>query len=345
MNIADYKHDLFTYAKLLLGTDSPTGYTSRVVESIGQVAESLEYGFEKTIKGCGMIYVPGRDNSKKVAVSAHVDTLGAMVRSITGDGMLKFTPVGGPILPTLDGEYCKILTRDGVVYTGTILSLSPAVHVFPDASTRVRDDANMAVRIDEPVKSKEDVENLGICPGDYIFIDPKTEVTPRGFLKSRFIDDKGSAACLLTVLKILHDQNLRPQYNTVFFFSVYEETGHGASYLPAGVSELLAVDMGCIGDDLSCTEYDVSICAKDSHGPYDYEMVSRLVRLAQERELDYAVDIYPRYGSDVGAAWSAGNDVKGALIGPGVHASHGMERTHYKGMENTIKLILAYLGC
>ena len=297
MKIADYQHDLFTYAKLLLGIDSPTGYTTRVVDAIGQVAESLEFGFEKTTKGCGLIHVPGRDNSKKVAVSAHIDTLGAMVRSISSDGMLKFTPVGGPILPTLDGEYCKVLTRDG------------------------------------------------IRPGDYIFIDPKTVITSSGFLKSRFIDDKGSAACLLTVLKILHDKNLCPQYDTVFFFSVYEETGHGASYLPAGLSELLAVDMGCIGDDLSCTEYDVSICAKDSHGPYDYEMVSRLIRLAEERKLDYAVDIYPRYGSDVGAAWSAGNDVKGALIGPGVHASHGMERTHYKGMENTIQLILAYLGC
>lgn len=345
MKIDSYRHDLFTYAKLLLGIDSPTGYTAKVTDAIGQVAHSLDYRFEKTAKGCGMIYVPGRDNSKKVAVSAHVDTLGAMVRSITSNGMLKFTPVGGPILPTLDGEYCKVLTREGVTYTGTILSLSPAAHVFSDASTRTRDDANMAVRIDEEVSKKEDVEKLGIYPGDYIFIDPKTEITSSGFLKSRFIDDKGSAACLLTTLKILKHQNLRPQYNTVFFFSVYEETGHGAAYLPPDCSELLAVDMGCIGDDLSCTEYDVSICAKDSHGPYDYEMVTRLVSLAQERDLQYAVDIYPRYGSDVGAAWSAGNDVKGALIGPGVHASHGMERTHYKGLENTIQLLLAYLGC
>ncbi len=345
MEIQGYRHDLFTYAKLLLGIDSPTGYTSKVIDAIGQVAQSLDFGFEKTVKGCGMIYVPGRDNSKKVAVSAHVDTLGAMVRSVSANGMIKFTPVGGPILPTLDGEYCKILTREGIVYTGTILSLSPAAHVFSDASTRTRDDANMAVRIDEEVSKKEDVQKLGIAPGDYIFIDPKTEVTSSGFLKSRFIDDKGSAACLLTVLKILRDQNLRPQYNTIFFFSVYEETGHGAAYLPADCSELLAVDMGCIGDDLSCTEYDVSICAKDSHGPYDYEMVSRLVSLAQEQDLQYAVDIYPRYGSDVGAAWSAGNDIKGALIGPGVHASHGMERTHYKGLENTIQLLLAYLGC
>ena len=345
MGYENWKQDVFSYAKLLLGTDSPTGYTANVIEAIGKVAEGLGFRFEKTQKGCGMIVIPGRDSGKKVAVSAHVDTLGLMVRSITSEGMLRFTAVGGPILPTLDGEYCKILARDGRIYTGTVLSLSPAVHVFPDASTRARDDVNMAVRLDECVHSKEDVQNLGIYPGDYIFLDPKTTVTPSGFLKSRFIDDKGSAACLLTVLKTLHDQNLRPAYDTIFFFSVYEETGHGAAYLPQGLSELLVVDMGCIGDDLSCTEYDVSICAKDSHGPYDYEMVSRLVRLAQERQLDYAVDIYPRYGSDVGAAWSAGNDVKGALIGPGVHASHGMERTHYRGLENTMKLMMAYLGC
>lgn len=345
MNYGDYQHDFFTYAKLILGTDSPTGYTEKVVEILGQVAMGLGYGFEKTRKGCGMIFVPGRDNRKKVAVSAHVDTLGAMVRSITSDGMLKFTPVGGPILPTLDGEYCKIQTRDGAFYTGTILSLSPAVHVFPDAATRPRDDVNMAVRIDAEVKSKEDVQDLGIRPGDYIFFDPKTTVTDTGFLKSRFIDDKGSAACLLTVLKIMHDQGWRPEFDTVFFFSVFEETGHGAAYLPEGLSELLAVDMGCIGDDLSCTEYDVSICAKDSHGPYDYEMTNRLIRLAEEASLNFAVDIYPRYGSDVGAAWSAGNDIKGALIGPGVHASHGMERTHYKGAENTMRLICAYLNC
>ena len=223
MNIADYKHDLFTYAKLLLGTDSPTGYTSRVVESIGQVAESLEYGFEKTIKGCGMIYVPGRDNSKKVAVSAHVDTLGAMVRSITGDGMLKFTPVGGPILPTLDGEYCKILTRDGVVYTGTILSLSPAVHVFPDASTRVRDDANMAVRIDEPVKSKEDVENLG--ESDFIMkhIPYKEEKSVWIVLKILFVTIICFFGAGFTIMAFHNDIDIRSVFESIYFLFTGEE--------------------------------------------------------------------------------------------------------------------------
>lgn len=345
MNLTIDKNTVFGYAKKILGCDSPTGYTKDVIDRIGDMAKDLGFAFETTQKGCGMIIVPGRETGKKVAVLAHVDTLGAMVRSITPDGQLKFTAVGGPVLPTLDGEYCKIRTREGKTYTGTILSLSPAGHVFTDAATRARDDANMAVRIDEPVKNKDDVKTLGIAPGDYIFIDTKTTVTNSGFLKSRFIDDKGSAACLMTLLQMLKDQGTRPKYDTVFFFSVYEETGHGAAYLPAGLDEILAVDMGCIGDDLSCSEFDVSICAKDSHGPYDYEMVTRLVNLAKDAGLSYAVDIYPRYGSDVGAAWSAGNDVKGALIGPGVHASHGMERTHFSGLENTIKLMALYLGC
>lgn len=292
-----------------------------------------------------MITIPGHREEKTVALSAHVDTLGLMVRSITSDGQLKFTPVGGPLLPTLDGEYCTIYTRSGKTYTGTILSLSPAIHVYADSKSRERDADNMAVRIDEKVKNAEDVKALGIETGDYICIDTKTTITSSGFLKSRFIDDKGSVACLMTILKIMKEEKLVPEYKTKFFISVYEEVGHGASYIPSDISEMLSVDMGCIGEDLSCTEYDVSICAKDSGGPYDYDLTGRLIQLAKDNGLSYAVDIYPFYGSDIGAARAAGNDIKGGLIGPGVHASHGMERTHLEGMENTIRLALLYMGC
>ena len=344
MDISAYQSQLMKNAQELLGIDSPSGFTQAAAAFLTGFAARLGYETAETNKGNVIVHIPGRESGKKVALCAHVDTLGLMVRSITADGQLKITRVGGPILPTLDGEYCTIYTRDGRRYTGTVLSLSPAVHVYDDASTRARDEDNMAVRIDEVVKSKEDVEALGIRPGDYVCFDPKTVVTESGFLKSRFIDDKGSAACLLTLMQVLSDKGLKPMYDTKFIFSVHEEVGHGGATIPRDLDELLIVDMGCVGLDLTCTEYQVSICAKDSGGPYDYGMTTRLVNLAQQGGVDYAVDIYPHYSSDATVAWRSGADVRAALIGPGVHASHGMERTHWEGMKNTMALCLLYLG-
>ena len=333
---------LMSIAQRLLSIDSPSGFTDQVVREVEQIAQDHSYATRRTNKGNLIVSVLGREKGKKIGLCAHIDTLGLMVRSITDKGMLMITKVGGPILPTLDGEYCRIHTRTNKVYTGTILSLSPAAHVYDDAATRPRDEKNLAVRIDEVVKCRADVETLGICAGDFVCIDPKTTVTESGFLKSRFIDDKGSAACLLTLLRLMHLANVRPRYDTQVIFTVHEEVGHGGATLPP-VDELLAVDMGCVGEDLNCTEYQVSICAKDNNGPYDYEMVSRLVELAKANGVDYAVDIYPHYGSDVAVAWKTGMDAKGALIGPGVHASHGMERTHFDGMKATMDLLGLYL--
>ena len=342
LNIDEGRGQLFNIAQRLLAIDSPSGYTEQAAREVEQIARDHSYPTRRTNKGSVIVSVPGREKGKKIGLCAHIDTLGLMVRSITADGMLMTTRIGGPILPTLDGEYCRIRTREGKVYTGTILSLSPAAHVFDDVLTRPRDEKNLAVRIDEKVRTREDVEALGICAGDFVCIDPKTEVTESGFLKSRFIDDKGSAACLLTLLRLMHFNGLRPRYDTEVCFTVHEEVGHGGATLPV-VDELLAVDMGCVGDDLSCTEYQVSICAKDNNGPYDYGMVTRLVELAKANGVDYAVDIYPHYGSDVAAAWHAGMDARGALIGPGVHASHGMERTHYDGLKAAMELTALYL--
>ena len=326
----------------LLGQDSPTGFTDRVVTAAEDIARELGFATWRTNKGNLVVTVPGRETGRRVGLCAHVDTLGLMVRSVADNGMLMVTKVGGPLLPTLDGEYCRIYTREGKVYTGTVLSLSPSVHVQDDAATRPRDEKNMAVRIDEKVHGKEDVLALGIAAGDYVCYDPKTTVTESGFVKSRFLDDKASASCLLTLLWQMRETGTRPRFETFFTLTVHEEGGHGGATLPE-VDELLAVDMGCIGEDLTCTEYQVSICAKDSGGPYDYGMVSRLVKLAKEHGVDYAVDIYPHYGSDVGAAWHAGMDSRAALIGPGVHASHGMERTHLDGLNATLDLAALYL--
>lgn len=324
-------------------TDSPSGFShemNRVLES-----KMKEMGYEHieiNNKGMIKVFIPGEDHSKKVAIAAHADTLGLMVRSIEANGNLKVTNVGGPSIPTLDGEYCKIYTRDNRCYTGTILSTSPAVHVYKDSSTKPRDIDNMYVRIDENVKCKDDVINLGINNGDYICYDPKTVITESGFLKSRFIDDKGSVCVILSALKYMKDHKLTPKHDTYVYFTNYEEVGHGGATID-GVSELVALDMGCVGLDLAGNEYAVSICAKDSSGPYDYELTNRLIAYAKAEKIKYAVDIFPYYSSDVSASLRSGLDCKGALIGSGVHASHGMERTHLDGLVNTMKLILMYL--
>lgn len=329
-------------AQKILNIDSPTGYCFHVIDYVKEEVKKLGYECYKNNKGNLIIEEKGQDDYT-IGLCAHVDTLGLMVRSIKDNGTLAFTMVGGPLLPTYDGEYCRVITRDNQVYTGTVLSNSPAVHVFEDAKTLARDAAHMHIRLDEIVKSKADVEKLGISNGDYIAIDPKTTLTESGFLKSRFLDDKLSVAILLGVLKEIKDKKIVLPHNITIIVSTYEEVGHGSSSIPQNIDELIAVDMGCIGEDLACSEYDVSICAKDSGGPYDYQMTSDLIALAKENQLQYAVDIYPFYGSDVGAALRGGNDIKGALIGPGVHASHGMERTHSQAIENTFKLIMAYL--
>lgn len=337
------KDETLAFLTQLLSINSPTGYTHNATDFLKKTLEEIGYETEKTPKGNIMVHVDGKDANVTRGLSAHIDTLGLMVRSINSDGTLALTKLGGPLTPTLDGEYCNIFTRDGNVYTGTILSNTPSIHVFKDASTKERDIDNLVVKIDERVKDKEDVKKLGIQNGDIIAYDPKVLVTESGFIKSRFLDDKASVSILVNVLRMLKEEKMQPATNLVFIFSTYEEVGHGAAWTPEEITELLAVDMGCIGLDLECTEFDVSICAKDSSGPYDYEMTTRLIEMAKEQDLNYAVDIYPMYGSDASAALSGGANIRAALIGPGVASSHGMERTHIDALENTYNLIKAYI--
>lgn len=336
----DYLVDL---AYRLFECDSPTGYSKEVNELLLKELEALGFKGKPTNKGNVVVMIEGKDHSKKVATSAHVDTLGLMVRSINSDGTLNVTNVGGPSLPTLDGEYCRIVTRKHQTYTGTILCKSASVHVYEDAKNKTRDLDSLEVRIDECVHSKDDVIKLGIQNGDYVCIDPKTVVTESGFLKSRFIDDKGSVCAILGVLKQMKEEHSIPAYDTYIYFVNQEEVGHGAATTDPSISEFVTVDMGCIGKDLAGNEYAVSICAKDSGGPYSYELTTKLIQMAKENNLNYVVDIFPYYGSDIGAAWRSGVDCAGALIGPGVHASHGMERTHLDAIENTMKLLYVYL--
>ncbi len=337
------KQYILEFAKKLLMIDSPSGYTKKAIEFLKLEAQTLGFKCELTQKGNLIVHVDGVDSSNKVGVCAHTDTLGLMVKSVNGDGTLSITAIGGPIMNTLDGEYCKVYTRDNKVYHGTILLNNPSAHVNKQSDTAARSCESMHVRLDEVVKNKEDVLKLNISNGDIIAIDPKVTITDSGYIKSRFLDDKISVALLYGVLFHLSKNNIKPAFDTCFMFTVFEEVGHGASWIPSEITSLLAVDMGCIGEGLSCSELDVSICAKDSSGPYDYDMISLLIELSKNNDIQYAVDVYPYYGSDVSAALRSGNNIKGALIGPGVSASHGMERTHIDGVMNTYSLVLNYL--
>lgn len=344
MTIQPNESYILDLLKKLLDTPSPSGFTREIMEMIRAEAESLGIPFSQNEKGGALLTLKGSDSSRKIAISAHVDTLGAMVRAVNGNGTLAITSVGGFMMNSIENEYCQIHTRSGKVYTGTILSSHPSVHVYSDAREFKREEANMEIRIDELVETKEDVLKLGISVGDFISFDARAVVTPSGYVKSRHLDDKASVAALFGLMESSKREGWIPRHDLVFLISNYEEVGHGASWIPDGVNEMIAVDMGAMGDNLSCKETDVSICAKDSSGPYDYDMTGRLIELAQELGIPYAVDIYPYYGSDASASLRGGHNIRAALIGPGVHASHAMERTHKQAIINTTRLLAAYVA-
>lgn len=327
----------------IIQVDSPTGYTTNIINKISQIINKLGYEIKILKSGMGVVSLKGRNKEKTVGIVTHVDTLGLMVKSITDKGNLKISKLGSVIFPSVDSENCKIYTRDGNVYTGAIFSTTPSFHVYKDVNTAERNEDTLEVVLDEIVDNKQDVINLGINSGDIIAIDSKTVITKKGFIKSRFLDDKASVAVILSLLKYIKDNNIKPQYNLEIIFSTYEEVGHGTSYIPENIDELIAVDMGCIGKELNGTELGVSICAKDASGPYDYELTSKLVEVAKDNNIKYAIDVYKYYTSDVSVALKSGHNIKGALIGPGVFASHGYERTHYLALENTFELILNYI--
>lgn len=327
----------------LVEIPSPSGFTKEIMDFIIEEVKSLGFSYELLNKGGVIVTIPGEDK-EVVGLTSHIDTLGAMVRSITTEGFLTIVPVGGMVMESIEGSYCKIHTRFGKTYTGTILSKSPSVHSYDDARTLERTERNMLVRIDEMVSSLEDVKDLGIENGDYISFEPHFESLDNGFIKSRHLDDKASASILLGLLYDISTNHLTPSNSIKIIFSTYEEVGYGASYIPDDIKTLLAIDMGAIGDDLAGSEYKVSICAKDSSGPYDYELTTQLITLAKNESIDYVVDIFPHYGSDVSTALRGGNNIRGGLIGPGIHASHGMERTHIKAIQNTFSLLKAFLN-
>lgn len=329
----------------LLSIDSPSGYGREVTQYLLGELHDLGVTAHRTTKGGVIADLGGTNQEDGILLEAHCDTLGGMVTRIKENGRLKLTNIGGMKPANAETENVRIITKANGVYEGTCQLVDASTHVNGAYEKTERTWDTVEVLVDEDVKSGEDTAKLGIMPGDYVCFEPRTRITSSGYIKSRFLDDKLSAAILMGYAKYLKEEGVTPARRVYVHFTIYEEVGHGGSAsVPDGVTEAWSVDMGCVGEGLQCTEREVSICAKDSGGPYNYDIVCRLVELAKEHGIGYAVDVYPHYGSDVETTLKAGYDIRHALIGPGVYASHGYERSHRDGAENTFRLIQAYIG-
>ena len=327
----------------LLAVDSPSGFTARAAQWVQAAFEALGCPAVITRKGGVLAELGGEDANDALLLEAHTDTLGAMVCQIKGNGRLKLTPLGGMNANNAEGENVKVYTRSGKVCEGTAQLCNASIHVNGDYNDTKRTFDTLEVVLDENVSTAKETQDLGISVGDMVCFDPRTRRTETGYLKSRFLDDKLSVGILLGFAKYLKDNRLTPRRKLYAHITVYEEVGHGGSAsMPEGVTEAISVDMGCVGEGLSCTERQVSICAKDSGGPYSYDVVSGLIAAAQRTGADYAVDVYPHYGSDVEATLRAGNDIRHGLIGSGVYASHGYERSHIDGVYHTLLVLAGY---
>ncbi len=329
----------------LLSIDSPSGYTEKAALWVKEAFEKLGFEASVTQKGGVMVDLGGEDRDDALLLEAHADTLGAMVAQVKGNGRLRLTALGGMNPNNGEAENVWVYTRSGKIIDGTLQLCNASVHVNGEYSNAKRSFDTMEVVLDEDVNSTADTKALGIEVGDIVCFEPRTRRTASGYLKSRFLDDKLSVGILLGFAKYLSDHGITPKRRTYVHVTVYEEVGHGGSAsVPRGVTEAISVDMGCVGDGLQCTEKQVSICAKDSGGPYSYEVVGKLIEAAKATGADYAVDVYPYYGSDVEATLRSGVDIRHGLIGAGVYASHGYERSHIDGVYNTLKVLAGYLS-
>jgi putative aminopeptidase FrvX len=328
----------------LLNTPSPTGDTEWAVSFVEQELQAMEVATTRTPKGALLAHLEGMREERPRGLTAHVDTLGAMVKRIKPSGRLQLTALGGLMWPSVESEGVHIATRSGRQVRGSLVLENGAAHANREAVKKERTENTLEVRLDERTSSAEETRLLGIEVGDFVYFDPRVETSEAGFIRSRFLDDKACVACALAAIQALKDSGVTPAQRTTLLVSNFEEVGHGgADSAPVDLKEMLVLDMAVIGEGLQGDEFHCSICLKDSHTPYSKGLSERLRTLAERRGIDLKPDVYPHYGSDGGAYWMAGGQAEVALIGPGVDTSHGYERTHIDALYDTALLIAEYL--
>lgn len=338
----DYLRSTLTH---LLQTPSPVGFTERgsdlCVSLLCQFAD-LEVAVGR--KGIVTAQWRGQNSDAPRAVTAHIDTLGAVVKRIKPNGRLQISKLGGFSWNTMENETVTLFTDDGTEFRGAILLANASHHLYSSGNGQVpRDAEHMELRLDAPAHNGDELKQLGVNVGDFIAFDARPEWN-YDWIRSRFLDDKALVACLMTAIKSLHDAGLKPAQNTTIHIPNYEEVGHGgATEISDAVHEVLVLDIAIVGEGQNSSERSCTLCARDADGPYDIKMRRRLKRLAREFEIDLVVDTFPEYCSDGDALWKAGADARVALIGPGVDATHGVERTHLEALVATTKMVVAYL--
>ena len=330
---------------VLLNTPSPTGFAANAIEYVEQIMKDFSFlSISQNRKGALVATWDGSENDSPRGLTAHADTLGAMVKEIKSNGRLKMTRIGGFAWNTVEGEGCTVFTSQGESFRGSILLTKASGHVHgSQVNDLKRDDSNIEVRLDARTADADQTRDLGIQVGDFVAFDPRVEVV-NGFIRSRHLDDKACIACICAAIKSIHEAGLQPAQTTTFHISNYEEVGHGAaSGFPANLAELVAIDMAAVGEGQTSDEFHATLCVKDSGGPYHHGLNQKMRQLAEKFQIPHKVDIYPYYGSDGEAYWRAGGDVAVALIGPGVDASHNYERTHTEALIATTQWLIAYL--
>ena len=325
----------------LCRTPSPTGLTEAAASQVHAQLAGLGLKPRRGAKGSVLCELGG--TGRPLLLASHLDTLGAMVRSVKPNGRIRYSKIGSYPDLYLVGETCLIHARGGKTYTGTFQPVEASVHVNQKLRDLKPDEESMEILVDEKTPTAAALRGLGVAPGDFVSIDARTVLTSSGYLKSRHLDDKASSGVLLALASLAGRGELQLGRKVTLLFSTWEEVGHGGSVVPAGTEEMLVVDMGAVGEDLGCTDRQVSIAAKDSSGPFDKDIVDALVVAAGRADCSFAIDVYPAYSSDAAAALRAGHDLKHGLIGPGVYASHGYERTHREAVANTLALLLEYV--
>ena len=334
-----------TFLVDLLNIASPTGFAEPAIAFVEkELSKYKQLELSRTRKGALVAKWNVKSDKAPVALTAHVDTLGAVVKEIKSNGRLKLSRIGGIQWPTVETEGVWVITSKGERIRGSVLIDTASGHIYSGAGGETpRNDAHMEVRIDARTTSEKETRELGINIGDCVAFDPRVEVTSR-FIRSRFLDDKACVANLVAAIKSMAEAGRSPERSVYFLISNYEEVGHGAAAgIPSDVAELISVDMAVVGEGQESDEFHVTLCIKDSGGPYHFELNNKLRALAEKNNIPYKTDVYPFYGSDGEAFWRAGGDVALSLIGPGIDASHNYERAHMDGLNATTNWIMAYL--